>query len=55
VEIAREGDLDPLADPERAVRLNVDRDVRREEREVVGPRDSGDGERRERGRREGAR
>jgi hypothetical protein len=44
VEVAREGDLDPLADPERAVRLDVDRDVRGEEREVVGSRDSREGE-----------
>jgi hypothetical protein len=54
VEVARECDLDPLADTERAVRLDVDRDIRGEEREVVGSRDSGEGERRERGRRERA-
>jgi hypothetical protein len=50
VEVAREGDLDPLADPERAVRLDVDRDVRGKEPEVVGSRDSGGGKRRERAR-----
>ena len=37
VEVAGEGDLDPLADPERAVRLDVDPDVGREQREVVRP------------------
>jgi len=35
VEVAGEGDLDPLADPEGAVRLDVDADVGREQREVV--------------------
>jgi len=44
VEVAGEGDVESLADPERAVRLDVDGDVGREEREVVGACDSGEGE-----------
>jgi hypothetical protein len=37
VEVAREGDLEPLADPQRAVRLDIDTDVRGQQREVVRP------------------
>jgi len=37
VEVAREGDLESLADPERAVRLDVDADVGGEQREAVRP------------------
>jgi hypothetical protein len=48
VEVAGEGDLELLAYSEGAVRLDVDRDVGREEREVVGVRDLGKGERRKR-------
>jgi hypothetical protein len=44
VEVAREGDLDALADPERAVRLHVDADVGGEQREVVRPRGAGESE-----------
>jgi hypothetical protein len=35
VEVAGERGLDPLADAERAVVLDVDGDVRRDQREVV--------------------
>jgi hypothetical protein len=54
VEVARERRLDPLADAERAVVLDVDGDVGREQREVVSRRscrerkNSGCGESRER-------
>jgi hypothetical protein len=44
VEVAGEGDLKLLADPEGAVRLDVDGDVGRDERKVVGARDSWEGE-----------
>jgi len=40
VEVAREGDLEPLAYPERAVGLDVDADVGGEQREPVRPGDS---------------
>ena len=46
-EVAREADLEPLAYPERAVRLNVDRDVGLEQREAVGVRRAGKRERRQ--------
>jgi hypothetical protein len=41
VEVAVKGNLDPFADPERAVLLDVDGHVRREEREAIGARDAG--------------
>ena len=54
-EVAREADLEPLAHPERAVRLDVDCDVGLEQREAVGVGSAGEasaaqreGERRER-------
>jgi len=53
VEVAREGDLEPLADPEGAVRLHVDADVGGEQREGVRPSGAGEGEGEERGRPEG--
>jgi hypothetical protein len=40
VEVAREGDVEAFADPERAVRLDVDGDVRREEREAIRARET---------------
>lgn len=40
VEVARERDLELLADAEGPVRLDVDSDVGREKREIVGVRDS---------------
>ena len=49
VEAAREGDLEPFADPEGAVRLDVDGDVRREEREAVRARGGREDERGGRG------
>jgi hypothetical protein len=51
VEVAREGNLDPLADPESPVRLDVDRDVGGEKREAVGARGAGQRERGDRGNR----
>jgi hypothetical protein len=51
VEVAREGDLDPLADPECPVRLDVDGDVGGEKREAVGARGTGQRERRDCGKR----
>ena len=45
VEVARERDLEPLADAERAVRLDVDGDVGREQREAVGDAVPGKSER----------
>jgi len=45
MEVAREGDLDPLADPESAVRLDVDGDVGGEEREAVSSRSTREGKR----------
>jgi hypothetical protein len=44
VEVAREGDLEPLAHAERAVLLDVDRDVGLEQREAVGAGGAGKGE-----------
>jgi hypothetical protein len=38
VEVAGEGRFDPFAYPERSVRLDVDGNVGREEREAVGSR-----------------
>jgi hypothetical protein len=55
VEVAREGDPEPFADPERAVRLDVDPDVGGEQREAVCPGGAGESEGDERGRREGGR
>jgi hypothetical protein len=52
VEVAREGDLEPFADSERSVRLDVDPDVRGEEREAVRASGAGQRERNERRRRE---
>ena len=37
VEVAGEGDLEPFADAERAVALNLDGHVRLEQGEAVGP------------------
>ena len=45
VEVTREGDLEAFADPERAVRLDVDGDVPGEEREAVRARETRCGER----------
>ncbi len=45
-EVAREADLEPLAHPERAVGLDVDRDVGLEQREAVGVRGARESERR---------
>lgn len=44
VEVTRERDLEALADPERAVGLDLDRDVGREEREAVGASQAGQGQ-----------
>ena len=43
-EVAREADLEPLAHPERAVGLHVDRDVGLEQREAVGVGGAGESE-----------
>ena len=45
VEVAGEGDIDALADPERAVGLDLDGEVGREKREAVGMRGTREGER----------
>ena len=43
-EVAREADLEALAHTQRAVGLDVDRDVGLEQREAVGARGAGEGE-----------
>jgi hypothetical protein len=44
-EVARESDLEALAHAERAIGLDVDRDIGLEKREAVGPSRPRDGER----------